>query len=69
MTLALGLKYTPTVAFAMVGTGLVIVLVAIYILMNAACIGFFARRGRSGFKLAVAPGHPVSASPRSSRPG
>jgi amino acid transporter len=49
VTLALGLKYTPTVAFAMVGTGLVIVLVAIYILMNAACIGFFARRGRSGF--------------------
>ena len=49
VTLGLGLKYTPTVAFAMVGTGLVIVLVAIYILMNAACIGFFARRGRSGF--------------------
>jgi amino acid transporter len=44
VTLALGLKYTPTVAFAMVGTALVIVLVAIYILMNAACIGFFARR-------------------------
>jgi uncharacterized membrane protein len=33
----------------MVATGLVIVLVAIYILMNAACIGFFARRGRSRF--------------------
>jgi amino acid transporter len=48
VTLALGLKYTPTVAFAMVGTGIVIVLVAIYILMNVACIGFFARRG-SGF--------------------
>jgi amino acid transporter len=45
VTLGLGLKYTPTTAFAMVGTGLVIVLVAIYILMNAACIGFFARRG------------------------
>ena len=45
----LGLKYTPITAFAMVGTGLVIVLVAIYILMNAACIGFFARR-RSGFR-------------------
>ena len=49
VTLALGLKYTPTVAFAMVGTGLVILLVAIYILMCAACIGFFARRGLSGF--------------------
>jgi amino acid transporter len=44
VTLALGLKYNPTVAFAMVGTGLVIVIVAIYILMCAACIGYFARR-------------------------
>src|SRR5580700_4976090 len=48
VTLGLGLGYGPTVAFAMVGTGLVIVLVAIYILMCAACIGFFARR-RGGF--------------------
>src|SRR5207302_8027886 len=48
VTLGLGLGYTPTTAFAMVGTGLVIVIVAIYILMNAACIGFFARRG-TGF--------------------
>ncbi|HJZ03713.1 MAG TPA: APC family permease, partial [Streptosporangiaceae bacterium] len=48
VTLGLGLKYNPTVAFAMVGTGLVIVLVAIYILMCAACIGYFARR-RTGF--------------------
>jgi amino acid transporter len=48
VTLGLGLGYTPTTAFAMVGTGLVITLVAIYILMNAACIGFFARRG-TGF--------------------
>jgi amino acid transporter len=45
VTLGLGFGYTPTGAFAMVGTGIVIVLVAIYILMNAACIGFFARRG------------------------
>jgi hypothetical protein len=49
VTLGLGLGYGPTVAFSMVATGLVIVLVAIYILMNAACIGFFARRGRAGF--------------------
>jgi amino acid transporter len=48
VTLGLGLKYTPTVAFAMVGVGIVIPLVAVYILMNAACIGYFARRG-SGF--------------------
>jgi len=42
------LSETTASAFAMVGTGLVILLVAIYILMCAACIGFFARR-RSGF--------------------
>jgi amino acid transporter len=44
VTLGLGFGYTPTVAFSMVGTGIVIVLVAVYIVMNAACIGFFARR-------------------------
>jgi len=48
VTLGLGLHYTPTVAFAMVGVGIVLPLVAIYILMNAACIGYFARRG-AGF--------------------
>src|SRR6266851_1419193 len=48
VTLGLGLSYDPVTAFVMVATALVIVLVALYILMNAACIGFFARRG-SGF--------------------
>jgi amino acid transporter len=48
VTLGLGLGYTPTVAFVMVATALVIVLAAIYILMNAACLGFFTRR-RTGF--------------------
>ncbi|HEX3490611.1 MAG TPA: APC family permease, partial [Streptosporangiaceae bacterium] len=46
VTLGLGLGYGPTDAFFMVGTGLVIILAAIYILMNAACIGYFARQGR-----------------------
>ncbi|MBV9383482.1 MAG: APC family permease [Streptosporangiaceae bacterium] len=47
--LGLGFAYNPTNAFAMVGTGIVIVLVAIYILMNAACIGYFASaRNRAG---------------------
>ncbi|MGH3404560.1 MAG: APC family permease [Streptosporangiaceae bacterium] len=46
VTLGLGLHYGPTEAFFMIGTGLVIILAAIYILMNAACIGYFARRGR-----------------------
>jgi amino acid transporter len=44
ITLGLGLGYNPVTAFAMVGTGIVIVLVAIYIIVNAACIGYFARR-------------------------
>jgi amino acid transporter len=50
ITLGLGLPYTPSTAFSMVGTGIVIPLVAIYILMNAACIGYFARR-RTGFNV------------------
>ena len=48
--LGLGLAYNPVNGFAMTGTGIVIVLVAIYILMNVACIGYFARR-RSGFNV------------------
>jgi len=50
ITLGLGIHYTAPVAFAMVGTGIVILLVAIYILMNVACIGYFARRG-TGFNV------------------
>ena len=46
VTLGLGLGYGPVTAFVMVATALVIVLAAIYIVMNAACIGYFARRGR-----------------------
>jgi amino acid transporter len=41
--LGLGLAYDPVNGFAMTGTGIVVVLVAIYILMNVACIGYFAR--------------------------
>ncbi len=48
VTLGLGLHYDPTVAFEMVGTGLVILLVAVYIMMNAACLGYFLRRGDQG---------------------
>ncbi len=48
VTLGLGLGYDPVTAFVMVATALVIVLAAIYILMNAACIGYFARQ-RGGF--------------------
>jgi amino acid transporter len=48
VTLGLGLAYNPTNAFAMVGTGIVIVLVAVYIVVNAACIGYFALPSRRG---------------------
>jgi amino acid transporter len=47
--LGLGLGYDPETAFAMVGTGLVILIVGVYILMNAACIGFFSRNKNLGF--------------------
>ena len=47
--LGLGLHYNPVNAFAMTVTGIVIVLIAVYILMNAACIGYFAaERNRGG---------------------
>src|SRR6202044_21323 len=48
VTLGLGLGYGATTAFVMVATALVIVLAAIYILMNAACIGFFSRASTRG---------------------
>ena len=48
VTLGLGLAYNPVNAFAMTGTGIVIVLVAIYILMNVACIGYFGRAANRG---------------------
>jgi amino acid transporter len=53
VTLGLGFGYDPETAFSMVGTALVIVLVAIYIIVNLACIGFFARHKREEF-------HPIS---------
>lgn len=48
ITLGLGLAYGPVNAFAMTGTGIVIVLVAIYILMNVACVGYFAPAAHRG---------------------
>ncbi len=44
--LGLGLHYDPMTAFSMVGTGLVILIVGVYIVMNLSCIGFFSRSGR-----------------------
>lgn len=50
-TLALGFAYTPETAFLLVATIIVIVVVAVYILVNAACIGFFARHRRESFNI------------------
>jgi amino acid transporter len=49
VTLGLGLGYDPETAFAMVGTALVIVLAAIYIIVNLACMGFYLRKKRDEF--------------------
>jgi amino acid transporter len=48
VTLGLGLAYNPVNAYAMVGTGIVIVIVAVYIVVNAACIGYFASAANRG---------------------
>jgi len=44
--LGLGWKYTPQVAFGVVATGLVIIVVLVYIVANFACIGYFAKHRR-----------------------
>jgi amino acid transporter len=41
--LALGFKYTPQVAFGILGTAIVVIVVPVYIACNIACIGYFAR--------------------------
>jgi amino acid transporter len=46
VSLGLGFGYGPTVAFAMVGAGLVILLVSVYIVVDAACIGYYLRARR-----------------------
>jgi amino acid transporter len=46
VSLGLGFGYGPTTAFAMVGAGLVILLVSVYIVVDAACIGYYLRLGR-----------------------
>jgi amino acid transporter len=51
VTLALGFYYDPVTAFVLVATIIVIVVVAVYIVVNAACIGFFARFRRDSFSV------------------
>jgi amino acid transporter len=48
--LGLGFGYDPATAFGMIGTALVILLVGIYLIVNVACIGYFARQ-KHGFSL------------------
>lgn len=43
IALGLGFGYDPVTAFSMVGTGAVIILAGIYIVVDAACIGWFLR--------------------------
>ena len=43
LALALGFKYTPQVAFGIIGTAIVVVIVPVYIAANIACVGYFAR--------------------------
>jgi amino acid transporter len=50
ISLLLGLHYDPETAFAMIGTAAVIILAAIYIIVNAACMGYFLRRRREDFQ-------------------
>jgi amino acid transporter len=45
--LGLGAKYTPQVAFGVVATGLVIIVVLVYIVANLACIGYFAKHRKA----------------------
>lgn len=51
VSLALGFGYDPLTAFAMTGTGIVILLVAIYIVANATCIGYFLTKRRDEFNI------------------
>jgi amino acid transporter len=46
VALSLGFHYTPQVAFGIVGTAIVVVIVPVYILANIACIGYYARHRR-----------------------
>jgi amino acid transporter len=44
--LGLGFKYTPQVAFGIIATGLVVIVVLVYIVANLACIGYFTKHKR-----------------------
>ncbi len=47
--LGLGLYYDPVTAFLLLATVIVTVVIGVYIVVNAACTGYFLRRGRESF--------------------
>ncbi len=49
--LGLGAKYTPQVAFGIVATGLVVVVVVVYMVANLACIGYYMKHRKEEQKL------------------
>jgi amino acid transporter len=49
VSLWLGFKYQPGTAFNIIGTGLVIMPVSVYILVDIACIGYFLRKKMQDF--------------------
>jgi amino acid transporter len=49
VSLWLGLQYTPLTAFALVGTIVTAVIIAIFMVVNLACLVFYLREGRSEF--------------------
>jgi amino acid transporter len=49
----LGFGYDPATAFGVIATALVILMVANYIVVNIACIGYFQREGRGEFNFVL----------------
>jgi hypothetical protein len=49
VALWLGLQYDPLTAFAIVGTIVTAVIIAIYMVVNLACLVFYLREGRAEF--------------------
>lgn len=47
ISLGLGAKYTPQVAFGIVATGLVVAIVPVYMIANLACIGYFSKHRKA----------------------
>jgi amino acid transporter len=51
VSLGLGFGYDPVTAFNMVGAGIVILLVANYVIANLSCLGYFTRHRRADFNV------------------